>query len=260
MFCKKNKRRRSLAEVVILGAGLTGLSAAYYLEKENFFDYAIFEKNNEPGGLLRTHKINNFYFDYTGHFIHISSPEFLDFIQQTCGMNKFNCIKRNSAIFSKNVFSNYPFQINLYGLPEKVIYESINGFLNRKKNIKKPDNLHQWILKYFGSGIGKHFLIPYNKKILSFDIKKIDPSWTGRFVPKTNLKSMIYGALQINPQEKIGYNSQFYYPKQGGIQFLINQISKKLNNKIKTNHNAFSIDPNKKIVYFENGHQENIKN
>ena len=40
--------------VVIIGAGLTGLSAAYHLQRHGITDIFICEKNNEPGGLLRT--------------------------------------------------------------------------------------------------------------------------------------------------------------------------------------------------------------
>ncbi len=39
-----------MARVVILGAGLTGLSAAYHLEQQGIFDYKIFEKNSSAGG------------------------------------------------------------------------------------------------------------------------------------------------------------------------------------------------------------------
>ena len=52
-----------MAEIVILGAGLTGLSTAYQLEKQKFFDYKIFEKNSTSGGLLRSFKQDGFTFD-----------------------------------------------------------------------------------------------------------------------------------------------------------------------------------------------------
>ena len=65
-----------MAEVVILGAGLTGLSSAYHLEKNNFFNYKIFEKDSRPGGLLKSIKQNGFTFDYTGHLLHINDKFF----------------------------------------------------------------------------------------------------------------------------------------------------------------------------------------
>ena len=48
--------------IVIIGAGLTGLSCAYHLDKAGL-DYKIYEKETEIGGRLRTEKINGFTVD-----------------------------------------------------------------------------------------------------------------------------------------------------------------------------------------------------
>lgn len=259
MFLFKLEKGKRLSEIVVIGAGLTGLSLAYHLEKNNFYNYKIFEKNSIPGGLLRSVKQDGFTFDYTGHLLHISSPYFFDFLNEISGLENFDLITRKSAIYSNNVLTNYPFQINLNGLPTQVIYECINGFIKRKKSIHSPKNFHEWVLKYFGSGIGKHFLFPYNKKMQNHDLKKIMPEWTGRFVPQTNLKKIIFGAIETNDETKIGYNSQFYYPKKDGIQFLINKLSQQIKNKIHTNYEVEFIDLPTKTIYFTNGHSEKFK-
>ena len=54
---------------IILGAGLTGLSAAYSLKK----NYLLFEKNSIVGGLTSSEKIKNYYFDHTGHWLHLNN-------------------------------------------------------------------------------------------------------------------------------------------------------------------------------------------
>ena len=38
-------------KVLIIGAGLTGLSAAYHLEQAGFYDYLLLEAATTPGGL-----------------------------------------------------------------------------------------------------------------------------------------------------------------------------------------------------------------
>ena len=246
-----------MAEIVIIGAGLTGLSAAYSLEANNYLDYEIFEQDYRPGGLLKTESVDGFNFDYTGHLLHISNPKFKIFLDTVLKIEQNATInKRQSAIFHSNTFVLYPFQMNLYGLPTDVIYDCINGFIKRKTIIRNPANFYQWVLKYFGSGLGKHFFFPYNSKLLSYDVKKILPSWTGRFVPQTNLKLMLNGALEKPKDQNIGYNNSFYYPKSGGIEFLIKQITSKLSKKIKTDHKAVFVDLKNKTVTFENGHVE----
>ncbi len=249
-----------MAEVVIVGAGLTGLTAAYHLEKNNFYDFKIFEKENTPGGLLRSFTKDGFTFDFTGHLLHISNPDFYNFLDETAGIQNFLVQNRSSFIHTNNTFTDYPFQTNLYGLPEKIIYDVILGFINRQKNTRNPKNFHEWVLKHFGSGIGKHFLFPYNQKLLAYNIKQIEHSWTGRFVPSTNLKNIIYGALnKKNAKTNLGYNSKFYYPKFGGIQYLIDKLQNKIKAKINTNFKLFKIDLKNKLVLFENGHIEKFK-
>lgn len=247
-----------MTEVAILGAGLTGLSAAYHLEKKDFHNFKIFEKNSSCGGLLRSFKQDGFTFDYTGHLLHISDPYFFDFLNNIAGINNFFIQNRSSYIYTNNKNIPYPFQSNLYGLPKNIISECINGFIKRKQHIKNPENFYEWVLKYFGAGIGKHFFFPYNTKLLSYDLKKITPSWTGRFVPKTDLKTILESAKDEN-KNNIGYNSEFYYPKNGGIQFLIEKLETKLKTTVLKNHNATKIDLKNKIITFENGHTEKFK-
>ncbi|TAE76367.1 MAG: protoporphyrinogen oxidase [Bacteroidetes bacterium] len=48
--------------VIIIGAGISGLSLAYFLEQKNIA-YQLLEKSNEVGGYLQTKKISDFQFD-----------------------------------------------------------------------------------------------------------------------------------------------------------------------------------------------------
>jgi protoporphyrinogen oxidase len=251
-----------MTKVVILGAGLTGLSSAIHLEEKNFYDYKVFEKEDIPGGLCRSISDNGFTYDFTGHLLHLKTDygkNFVETLTKNSSLDeKFNLIPRRSFIYSNNTYTNYPFQTNLFGLPTSTISQCIEGYLKRKTYIKKPKNFYEWVLKYFGSGIGKHFLFPYNTKLYSFNPKKLLHSWTGRFVPQTNLKSMLDGALKESSQ-KIGYNSMFYYPKTGGINYLPNQMSKKIKNTIHTKYVAEKIDLKNKTILFENGHEEKFE-
>ncbi len=246
-----------MADIVILGAGLTGLSTAYHLEKNGFSNFICYEKTNRPGGLLKSVEIDGFTFDHTGHLLHINDDYFKSFLDTIANLNQnFSYIQRKSAIYSHNVMSHYPFQMNLYGLPASVITECIKGFVEREASRKNTSSFHEWVLKYFGQGFSKYFFTPYNNKLLAYDIKEITPSWTGRFVPQTTLESVIEGALINRHEGNIGYNSYFYYPKKGGIEFLIKQINKQLKMPIYTNRCAQAIDIKKKIVYFSDGHKE----
>ncbi|MBT4855802.1 NAD(P)-binding protein [bacterium] len=243
-----------MAKIIILGAGLTGLSAAYHLEQNGFFDYKIYDKEDAPGGLCRSVQQDGFTFDYTGHLLHINDPYMESFSNDNLGKKNFNTIVRRSFIQSHDTFIKYPFQINLYGLPSKVISECIEGFVNRPQSNKDPKSFHAWVMKHFGAGLAKHFFTPFQSKILAYDIKKITPSWTGRFVPKTSLTQMIDGALGGQKEdEKVGYNSTFFYPQKGGISYIISSLVAKIKNQIQTGFEMESIDLQNKVVTFTNG-------
>ena len=64
---------------LILGAGLTGLSCAYHLGK----DYVIVEKEDEPGGIVRTRiRHDGFLCDGTGHWLHLRNPQIKDLVNR----------------------------------------------------------------------------------------------------------------------------------------------------------------------------------
>ena len=245
-----------MAKIVIIGAGLTGLSTAYHLEKKGFFDYKLFEKETDIGGLCRSVVQDGFTFDFTGHLLHISDPYFKSLIATIVGIDTFNAIVRRSFIYSHGVHTPYPFQINLHGLPETVIADCIEGFVTRDKSRKKPRTYYQWVQKTFGAGFGKHFFFPYQTKIFAYDLRKISHLWTGRFVPSTSLNKIIRGAISNKTEEKVGYNATFLYPKQGGIHSWVKTFAQHIINPVFTNFTVESVDTITKVVHFTNGHSE----
>ena len=49
-------------EIVIVGAGMAGLTAAAYLARENY-NVLLLDKNDRSGGLLNTFEYDGFFFD-----------------------------------------------------------------------------------------------------------------------------------------------------------------------------------------------------
>jgi protoporphyrinogen oxidase len=242
-----------MAQIVIIGAGLTGLSAAYHFEKNGFYDYVILEKESTIGGLCRSIIQDGFTFDYTGHLLHINDPYFKEFIEDTIGLASLESIDRRSYIYSKGIYTHYPFQINLFGLPPEVITECISEYTKRRSPKRKITTFVDWVLSHFGAGFAKHFFFPFQQKIFDYDLDKVMASWTGRFVPSTSLEQMIKGALQPPQAQAVGYNAHFFYPKAGGINAWITAIANKLQNKPLINAEVTAIDTHEKKVIVSNG-------
>lgn len=235
-------------KVIILGAGLAGLSTAYHLKK----DYEIFEKNDRAGGLCRSEKEKGFTFDYTGHLLHLKNSYTQKLIKKLL-QNNLNLCKRNAWIYSKGAYTKYPFQANTYGSPKKVIKECLLGLIKAKYETKrrKVKTFEDFIYKTFGRGIARHFMIPYNQKVWQRHPRELTTEWLGRFVPQPNLEEFIDGALNIQ-SKNFGYNVTFWYPRKGGIESLISAFLSRVDN-INLNKKAVKISLRKRTVSFQSG-------
>jgi protoporphyrinogen oxidase len=90
-------------------------------------------------------------------------------------------------------------------------------------------NFEEWIYSTLGSGIAKHFMLPYNEKLWTVSPKELSCEWMGRFVPGTSLEQILDGALSDHSRN-IGYNASFGYPLKGGIEALPTSFGNSLKN------------------------------
>jgi protoporphyrinogen oxidase len=205
-------------EVLIIGAGLAGLSAGYHLGQT---DHIIVEAEDRVGGLCKSFLVDGFHFDCTGHLIHFRTPEGREIITGLV-QDKIREHQRKSAIYSHERYTDYPFQANTYGLPAEVIKDCVFGFIQtllEKKKKKNIQNFRDWIQDTFGDGIARHFMVPYNEKLWQHDLSDIALDWVNWSIPKPTLEDVLNGALGIR-NKQFGYNPVFYYPAQGGISLL----------------------------------------
>ncbi len=168
-------------------------------------------------------------------------------------------ITRNSWIFSKGVYTRYPFQTNLYGLPPEVIKECILGFVKARGNDaacamtdeKQPLSFAAWIDATLGPGIARHFMTPYNEKLWTVPLDELTCEWMGRFVPSTSLEQILDGAL-ADQSRNAGYNATFSYPLRGGIEALPQAFAASLAN-IHTGCELARLDISNRQLHFKSG-------
>jgi protoporphyrinogen oxidase len=207
--------------VVILGGGLTGISAAYHLRRP----WLLLEKESRLGGHARTDVTDGFHFDKTGHWLHLRDPYAKKLIADLLP-GKMVQVARKARVFSNGVLTRYPFQGNLHGLPPSVASECLLGYLKTQMNpsTEPPRNFEHFCLQKFGEGISKHFMIPYNHKLWGVHPREITAEWCSRFVPIPKLDDVVKGAVGDVPPE-IGYNVSFLYPEEGGIETMTRALA-----------------------------------
>src|SRR5512134_309271 len=206
--------------IVIVGAGLAGLSTAYHLSG---VPYRLFEREQEVGGLCRSYKKDGFTFDYTGHLLHFRQAEIKALVEKLLA-GKLQKHARQSFVYSHRTYTEYPFQVNTFGLPPEVVRECLMGFIATLTNQPagpppKNRSFKQWILDNLGEGMAKHFMVPFNEKLWQVSLDELTSDWVSWLVPKPELKDVVNGALGIK-DKAFGYNPSFLYPATDGIRAL----------------------------------------
>jgi UDP-galactopyranose mutase len=245
---------------LIVGAGPTGLSAAYHLGE----DALLVEQQETVGGWCRSLVDRGFTFDWAGHIMFSKDPYVLELYRLLLGEN-VHWQDREAWIFSHGVYTRYPFQGALYGLPPAVIKECIMGAIEarfgtgtspnapRASGAKAaPRNFLEFIYKVWGRGIARHFAIPYNEKLWAMPLDEMETSWLGGRVPLPDLEEMIEGALSPVARP-MGPNARFGYPLQGGFQALMNGFLPHIRGEVRLNTQAVRISPSRRTATFADG-------
>lgn len=235
------------APIQILGAGLTGMSAAHHLEA----DFDLHERLAHSGGHAITTERDGYRFDRTGHLLHLRDDGIRSWVEAMVGEQSVR-VQRNSRVFSHGRYTRYPYQANTFGLPPEIANECLLGYLEalgKQAEAGEPANFEQFCLKYFGRGFSEHFMIPYNQKLWGVHPSEITAEWCSRFVPQPKLEDVIAGAVGLNDRE-LGYNTNFLYPRTG-IGALPAAMEKQLRKPVRFGSAPQAIDWRRKRLVFD---------
>ena len=234
-------------KVVILGGGIAGLSAAFFLRKYGVKNLII-EKNKQLGGLLDNIKIKGFTFD---NFVHLSLAKD-NFVK--------NFFKKSTKSFVHNPQPNNYYkgkwlihspQNHLYPLDLKEKIKIIFSFIFRKRIlINSNTNYEEWLKTTYGSYFAKNFPMQYTLKYWKLSAKKMSSRWVSFRMNKPKLFDIILGAFF--PIYKNTYYAQdLKYPKRGGFKSYLSILLK--NKNVLCNSNITEIDIKKKIIKLKSG-------
>ena len=216
-------------DVLILGGGLAGLSTAHHLGALGVRSRLVVEARETFGGAAGSKRIGGFTFDFTGHLLHLHDPYGKKFILDLLKDNVATH-ERRAWIYSQGVYTRYPFQANVRGLPKAAVLECVAGFLetvHRPRALAPNPDFLSWCRATFGDGITRRFMKPYNEKLWQTPLSRMTTEWQGRFVPKPAAAEVLYGAL-VDQNKLFGYNAEFRYPARGGIQALPDALAARL--------------------------------
>jgi len=210
---------------VIVGAGLTGLSAALHLRRAGFGGrIVLIERDDRVGGKTQSVREAGHVFDVTGHWLHVRDERVRTLLGTIFAAGDLVEIERRTGVYCRGVMLPYPFQANLHGLPREVVADCLVEFVAAQcQSARTPDaplrTFEDFAVARFGRGIAAEFFVPYNRKLWGPHFDVLTPEEIARFVPVPRVDQVISGALGI-PQVGLGYNARYLYPAQGGIDAL----------------------------------------
>jgi protoporphyrinogen oxidase len=241
--------------IVILGAGPTGLGAAYRLVERGEKSFEIFERSGQVGGLATSFTDpKGWTWDVSGHIIFSGYKYFNDFLGKVLGNEGTRWIDRESWIKFEDRYVRYPFQNHLSSLPEEAMLECLIGLVESQTIDKDRafSNFEEWVLAKFGAGVAKHFMNPYNFKVWSTPLSKMGFYWIAERVAVVDWRKAIQTTL-LPQNTDWGPNAKFGYPKHGGTLGLWRAVLPFLGDTVRYHKRAVCVDEEKREIAFSDG-------
>ncbi|MGH9685830.1 MAG: NAD(P)/FAD-dependent oxidoreductase [Candidatus Acidiferrales bacterium] len=203
--------------VIIIGAGPAGLTAAYALLKRGV-RATILEADRTVGGIARTVNYKGFLFDIGGHRFFTKWDQVSQIWNEILG-SKFLERPRLSRIYYRKKFFFYPLQARnaLFGLG---IFESVRILLSyfRAKLFPAPheENFEQWVTNRFGRRLYEIFFKTYTEKVWGVPCTTIRAEWAAQRIRGLSLITAIRSALlKANSEIVKTLIDRFHYPERG---------------------------------------------
>jgi protoporphyrinogen oxidase len=241
---------------LILGAGPTGLGAAWRLTELQQSDWRLLEAAPHSGGLATSFMDDKgFTWDIGGH-VQFSHYEYFDRVMdELLGRDGWVHHERESWVWIRDRFIAYPFQNNIRRLPPSDLDRCLAGLVDITRNgHAKPANFKEWILATFGQGLADVFMLPYNFKVWAFPPELMNAVWVGERVAITDLKRVLHNLVHAKDDMSWGPNNTFRFPVHGGTGAIWHACAERLpQERMQLNSQVTGIDLDKHRVTISTG-------
>ncbi len=232
-------------DYIVIGAGISGVTAARLLQLAGIDRVCVLEAAPVPGGLCRTKIIDGHILDTGGgHFLCTKYPEVYRFIFDHIAKDRFNYFDRISHIAIEGHEIDYPLETNIWQLPERECADYLASIARNgeARGLPPPTHFEAWSRWKLGDRITDRYMLPYNRKIWGVEAAEMDIDWLHK-IPRLDVEHITRACRTRSADPtQLPSHAGFYYPKQGGFQGIFDAIVAPVSDRIVTNCPVTSIE------------------
>jgi len=209
-----------VGKTLIIGAGPAGLVAGLELSKNNH-PSIIIESQAQVGGISRTIKHNDNFYDFGPHRFFTKETVVKDLWHDTLGSDFLKC-PRLTRIYFNNKFFYYPLKalnaffglgvISSISIFLSYLVARLKYYLNPKKEVK---NFEEWVSQRFGKKLFNIFFKTYTEKVWGISTSKIGADWAAQRIKGLSLFKAVKDAIFTPKQKLTTLIDEFNYPRLG---------------------------------------------
>ncbi len=212
-------------EVVVIGAGPAGLTAAYALGQRGA-TATILESDDVVGGISRTVVRDGYRFDIGGHRFFTKVPQVEALWHEILPAEDMLLRPRSSRIYYQGKFYDYPIR-PVNALRNLGLIEAIRCVLSflwvRVRPPKDTTTLEGYVVANYGWRLYEHFFKTYTEKVWAVPASELSADWGAQRIKGMSLwnavweplRSRLAGARRDSSKQVTSLIEEFQYPKLG---------------------------------------------
>ena len=202
--------------IVILGAGLAGLSASYHLGHDRC---VVFEQKHHAGGHIHTEVVDGFTWDEGPH-LSFTKYEYVKELFAEAVDQDYLEYPVTTGNYFRGHWIPHPAQSNLFAVPEPLRSACLDDFFASRDapgaaRDGVPSDYREWLHRAFGATFAETFPSAYTRKYWTLPPEQLTTDWVGQRVYYPSVEDVTQGAKGPLP-EQTHYIKQIRYPARGG--------------------------------------------
>ena len=215
-----------VGDVVVIGAGPAGLTAARELVTGGDTQVTVLEADSVVGGISRTAERDGWRFDIGGHRFFTKVGRVEAFWHDVLPAEDFLVRPRMSRIYYGGKFYDYPIKL-ANALRNLGLVEAVRCALSflwvRVRPPRDTSTLEGYIVSNYGWRLYHHFFKTYNEKVWGVPASELSADWGAQRIKGMSLwtavwepvRSSLLGARRDRASQVTSLIEEFQYPKLG---------------------------------------------